>query len=85
MNALPLAMIEQRPIHIPTYLNDRLRSFGLWYADNLKELERFYNELAPYCEGEPLEDFFSFAVIQHEREEMKLNTMERLPHGSYSL
>lgn len=72
MNALSLAMIEQRPIHIPTYLNDRLRSFGLWYADNLKELERFYNEMRPYCEGEPLEDFFSWAVIQHEREEMKL-------------
>lgn len=70
MEALPL--IAERPIRIPEYRRERIRDFPKWYVDNLKELERFYNEMRPYCEGEPLEDFFTFAVIQHEREELKL-------------
>lgn len=76
--ALPLRELTVRPIRIPEYRNDRLRTFRLWYADNLPELERFFNEIKPYCEEgvEPLQDFFTWAAIQHEREEMK-----RIPHG----
>lgn len=76
--ALALKELMVRAIQIPQYRNDRLRDFRLWYQDNLPELERFYNELKPYCdEGvEPLNDFFSFAVLQHERQEMN-----RIPHG----
>lgn len=69
MNALPL--ITAKPIQIPQYRNERLRSFQLWYRDNEPALSEYYNSLRSYCEGEPLEDFFTFSAIQHEREEMK--------------
>lgn len=69
MQALPL--ITQTPIRIPTYRNERLRSFAQWYRDNEPSLSEYYNALRPYCDGEPLEDFFTFAAIQHEREELK--------------
>ena len=78
MNALPLITLQA--IQIPQYRNDRLRSFQLWYRDNEPALTEYYNALRPYCEdGEPLQDFFEFAAIQHEREEMK--AMECVPHG----
>jgi hypothetical protein len=80
--ALPLSMLEVRPIRIPVYRNERIRSFGLWFSDNQNEIERYYNELKPFCEEgtEPLVDFFEFAAIQHEREELKAMS-ERIPHG----
>ena len=71
MNAL--AAIEARPIVRPEYRNERIRNFRFWYIDNLKTLETYFNALAPYVEGEPLEDFFSFAVTQHEMTDMALN------------
>lgn len=70
MTALPL--ITLTAIQIPEYRNERIRDFGLWYRDNLPELERYYNELRPYCEDEPLQDFFEFSAIQHERAEMQM-------------
>ena len=81
--ALPLSMITQRPIRIPVYVNDRLRSFGLWFGDNQNAIAEYFNSLKPYCEEgtEPLVDFFEFAAIQHEREELKA-MQERIPHGS---
>lgn len=73
-SAIPLSRIVQQPIRIPEYRNERIRSFGLWFQDNAHELERYYNALKPYStEGfEPLTDFFEFAAIQHEREDVKL-------------
>lgn len=70
-SAIP--MIVQRPIAIPQYRNERIRSFGLWFTDNQNEIERYYNALKPFAEEgtEPLVDFFEFAAIAHEREEMK--------------
>lgn len=79
--ALPLSMITQRPIQMPVYRNERIRSFADWLRDNDRELTAYYNQLKPYAaEGlEPLVDYFEFVAIQHEREEMAL---ERLPHGA---
>lgn len=84
MNVLPLSMLTVQPISIPQYRNDRLRSFALWLQDNDKALTTYYNALKPFCEEgvEPLVDYWTFSATQHEREEMKLNTMARLPHGA---
>lgn len=67
-----LAIINARPLVRPQYRNDRIRDFKLWYVDNLKALEEYFNALSPYVQGEPLEDFFSFAVTTHEVELMHL-------------
>lgn len=79
--ALALKELTVRPIQMPQYRNERVREFRWWYEDNLAELERYYNELRPFCEEgtEPLEDFFSWAVIQHEREEMIQSTPNFCP------
>lgn len=79
MNAV-LAPITARPIQMPVYRNERIRSFGLWFGDNQNAIAEYFNALKPYCEGEPLVDFFAFAAIQHEREEFK-QMSARLPHG----
>lgn len=70
-SAIP--MIVQRPIVIPQYRNERIRSFGLWLRDNDNALTDYFNALKPYAaEGtEPLVDYFEWVAIQHEREEMK--------------
>lgn len=81
MNAQPLSMLTVKPIVIPQYRNERIRSFADWFRDNDKAITDYYNSLRPYCEGEPLVDYWTFSATQHEREEMKLNTAERLPHG----
>lgn len=80
--ALPLSAITARPITIPVYLNDRIRSFALWLQDNEHALTAYYNQLKPYCEEgvEPLTDYFEFVAEQHEREEIK-QMSARLPHG----
>jgi hypothetical protein len=70
--ALPLRMIEVRPILIPEYRNERIRSFADWFRDNDPALTAYYNALRPYCEGEPLCDYWEFVARQHEREELKL-------------
>lgn len=79
--ALPLSMIAVRPIQIPVYRNERIRSFADWLRDNDRALTAYYNALKPYSsEGlEPQVDYFEFVAIQHEREEMAL---QRLPHGA---
>lgn len=62
--------IMSRPIRIPTYRNDRIRDFGLWYRDNESKLSEYFDSL---CAVESNGcDFFEFAAIQHEREEIKL-------------
>lgn len=80
MNAV-LQPITVRPIQMPVYRNERIRSFADWLRDNDRELTTYYNALKPYsAEGlEPLVDYFDWVAIQHEREEMAL---ERLPHGA---
>lgn len=82
-----LAQIKVQPIVVPVYRNERIRSFAAWLADNDHALTAYFNALKPYAaEGvEPLVDYFEFVAIAHEREESKLNTMERLPHGSGAL
>lgn len=76
-----LAQIEVRPIVMPVYRNERIRSFADWLRDNDRELTAYYNALKPYAaEGlEPLVDYFEFVALAHEREEMAL---QRLPHGA---
>lgn len=85
MNAV-VAPITARPIQMPVYRNERIRSFADWLRDNDCELTAYFNALKPYAaEGEePLVDYFEWVAIQHEREEMK-RMSERLPHGSNSL
>lgn len=69
MNALPLINLEV--LRIPTYRNERVRSFGLWYRDNEPTLTEYYSQLQRFGgEGEPIPDFFEFAAIQHERQEV---------------
>lgn len=68
----PLSQLSIRPIKIPTYRNERIRSFADWLRDNEHALTEYYNAVRPYCEGEPLVDYFEFVSIQHEREELKL-------------
>jgi hypothetical protein len=79
---LSLTPIEARPIKLPVYRNDRIRTFSLWYADNEPMLSDYFNALNEFApEGtEPLADFFEFAANAHEREELKL-MMARVPHG----
>lgn len=79
-----LQPIVIEPIKVPTYRNERIRSFADWFRDNDKAITAYYNTLRPVCEGEPLVDYWTFAAIQHEREEIKLMT-ERLPHGAGKL
>lgn len=78
-----LEPIAARPIQMPVYCNDRIRSFHHWLRDNDAALTTYFNALKPYAaEGdEPLKDYFEFVAIAHEREEMRLMS-ERLPHGS---
>lgn len=72
MSALPLARLETQPIAIPTYRNERIRSFADWFRDNDKVITAYYNAIRPYCEGEPLVDYWTFVALQHEREELRL-------------
>lgn len=69
---LPLSQLTVRPIQIPVYLNERIYTEQLWLADNMNALVKYYNQLRPYCEGEPLEDFTTWAREQRQREEVKL-------------
>lgn len=78
---LPLSMLLERPIAIPVYRNERIRSFADWFRDNDAAITAYYNALRPYCEGEPLVDYWEFSAQQHEREELK-RLSERLPHGA---
>lgn len=77
MSALPLAALETRPIQIPVYRNEQIKSFAKWFAANDKAITEYYNAIRPYCEGEPLVDYWMFAALQHEREEMKLQESDR--------
>lgn len=79
---LSLTPVEARPIKLPVYRNERIRSFGLWFADNQNSLSDYFNALNEFVpEGtEPLADFFEFAATAREREELKL-LMARVPHG----
>lgn len=75
---LSIAQLTVQPIQIPVYRNERIRSFANWFRDNDKAITEYYNAIRPYCEGEPLVDYWTFAAIAHEQEEAKLS---RLPHG----
>ena len=83
MQTAPLQPISVKPIQMPVYRNERIRSFAMWLQDNDHALTAYFNELKPYCEEgvEPLVDYFEFVAIQHEREELKA-MQERIPHGS---
>lgn len=79
-------LITLQAIQIPTYRNDRIRSFALWYADNEPKLSEYFQALFRYREeGEPMPDFFEFAAIQHERQEADMLKTEcsicRREHG----
>lgn len=80
---LVLLPIKVKPIAIPEYNNEHIRSFGKWFRDNDKAITAYYNQLRPHCEDEPLVDYWCFAAIQHEREEMN-QARKRLPHGNGS-
>lgn len=86
MQTAPLQPISVKPIQMPVYRNERIRSFAMWLQDNDHALTEYYNALKPYApEGEePLKDYFEFVAIAHEREELRVMS-ERLPHGAESL
>jgi len=60
----------RRTICAPTYRNERVRDFQLWYRDNEPALSEYFNELR--AAGSVGGDFFEFAATQHEREEIRL-------------
>lgn len=68
MSTLAIAV---RPILVPVYRNERIRSFADWFRDNDAAITAYYNALRPYSEDEPLVDYWEFAALAHEREEMK--------------
>ena len=73
-----------RPIRIPVWNNDRLHADKhghLWIRDNLQALRDYYDSIRPYCEGEPLVDFWSFCKGKYKDTLACAFTADLLPHG----
>lgn len=80
------AFVEPEPILAralprPQFDNSHVSNFRLWFAANEKTLVDFFNALAPYVEGEPLEDYFRWVVVVHEVEQLRAAGGDLLPHG----
>jgi len=80
MNAVVLQPITARVIEAPRYLNGRIHDFSLWYRDNEPTLSRYWDELGAALPANERNggDFWEFAAVQHEREEIRLMDAEGL-------
>lgn len=58
------------PIRRPRYDNTFVSDFRRWYVANEPRLVEYYEELGQYA-SEPTDDFFDFAVTQHDMEANK--------------
>lgn len=72
-----LQPITVMPVQRPTYRNERIHDFRLWYRDNEPVLEAYWKQLEGYLtqadrEAGVPEDYWMFAAVQHERAEREL-------------
>jgi hypothetical protein len=61
------------PVRRPEYNNARIADFQLWYRDNEPRLTEYYESLGAWVH-EVDDDFFSFAITQHDMEANKERT-----------